>query len=238
MPKYTRPGEVVRADEVPGAVSYWRFDEGEGETAADAKSLATGTLRGARWVPGIRGTALEFDGQSGWFEFGPEVPLRFGDNAPFTVSCWVKPKSRHGPVFNFRGEKDRVIDTATIVGVWAENGKLCSWMRRDGSIFFPNEQFSPDELVPDEWHHVAVVRHRGGTVEVYQDGVLATRQESRESDGAFTLKYGSLGREMFPRHRPGQRDDPTTKHLEGAVDEFAAFGRALTPSEIARLAGR
>lgn len=48
---------------------------------------------------------------------------------PESVGCWVKPQSRNGPVFSFRGPKHPTIDTATILGVWVENGRLCSWAR-------------------------------------------------------------------------------------------------------------
>jgi hypothetical protein len=112
------------------------------------------------------------------------------------------------------------------------------WARKDGSIFFPNEQFSPDELALDVWHHVAVTRQSDGTVEMYQDGVLASRRASRDSNGSFTLKFGTLGWERYPHHRAGGRDELANKFLAGAIDEFAAFDRALTDREIARLAGR
>lgn len=232
LPKYTPPNPPVAATDVPGAVAYWRFDEGDGATAEDSVGGLLGTLHGAKWVRGIRGQALEFDGRADWFDFGPTEALDFPADGAFTVSCWVKPASRIGPVFTLRGEER--LGTATIFGVWLENGTLCSWVRKDGSLLFPNEQFSPDPLVPNEWHHVALVRHADGTVDLYQDGVLASRRQSVKSRGGVTTKFRALGWERHPRLRPGKGDDLRAKYFQGAIDEFAVFHRALTAAELAR----
>jgi len=152
------------------------------------------------------------------------------------VSCWVKPASQIGPVFTLRGEER--FGAATILGVWLECGRLCSWVRKDGSLMFPNEQFSPDPLVPNEWQHVALIRQRDRTVELYQDGALAARRQSEESRGDVTTKFRALGWERHPRLRPGKAGDLRAKYFQGAIDEFAVSNRALTAAELASLAGR
>jgi hypothetical protein len=53
-----------------GLLAYWSFDEGQGDQAANTGSpnAEFAVLRGAKWIDGKRGKAVEFDGVSAYCE--------------------------------------------------------------------------------------------------------------------------------------------------------------------------
>ena len=53
--------EVVKQKE-PGLIGWWKFDEGSGETAGDSSGYGNDGLTGARWIDGVLGKALDFQG--------------------------------------------------------------------------------------------------------------------------------------------------------------------------------
>ncbi|MBU0579479.1 hypothetical protein KJ628_05955, partial [Patescibacteria group bacterium] len=62
----------VAANASADLVAHWRFDEGSGTIAADVSGNGNdGTLRGdPRWVAGVIGGALEFDGNGDYVDCG------------------------------------------------------------------------------------------------------------------------------------------------------------------------
>ncbi|HRR96284.1 MAG TPA: hypothetical protein P5150_06095 [Candidatus Ratteibacteria bacterium] len=55
-------GDLSFAEE-KGLVAYWSFDEGSGDIVKDNSSNGNnGKINGAKWVEGVRGYGLEFDG--------------------------------------------------------------------------------------------------------------------------------------------------------------------------------
>lgn len=229
-PALPPPGEVPDASGMPGLMGYWRFDEGEGETARDAVNGAVGTLHGAKWVPGIRGKALAFDGKTDWFDFGKSLELNIPNESAFTAACWVKSSAQSGPVFEFKGPQKGVLCIAL------NGGKLLAQVRRDAGRL-PADLISPNAFSPDVWHHVAISRGSGGRVELFQDGVSVTSTLSPFTRGGITTNSRSLGWD-----RRGNERDRHALHqaayLNGAIDEFVLFERALSAAEIAKLAGR
>lgn len=86
---------------VGGLIGNWSFDDGSGETAADAVNGNNATLTNTpTWTTGKIGGGLEFDKDQN--EYGvisniSQVPT--GDNAGLTMSLWVKPTE--APVNNW-----------------------------------------------------------------------------------------------------------------------------------------
>ncbi|MDP2236989.1 MAG: hypothetical protein Q8J88_11190 [Bacteroidales bacterium] len=50
---------------VPEPAVFWKFNESQGNIASDAMGLLEGTATGNKWVAGINGNAIEFDGVTG-----------------------------------------------------------------------------------------------------------------------------------------------------------------------------
>jgi len=106
----------------PGLRAHWSFDEGRGDKAVDSgPHRLEARLRGCQWVPGVRGTALQFNGTSDQVDLSDSNVLSFSENAPFTIAAWVKTASFEGHVLSFRIAQDRTFDLLNIFSSSAEN---------------------------------------------------------------------------------------------------------------------
>ena len=74
----------------PGLVAAYSFDEGSGQTAADASGNGlTGAVDGATWTSaGKYGNALEFNGTSSYVDLGNPGALKL--TGSMTWSAWVR----------------------------------------------------------------------------------------------------------------------------------------------------
>ena len=233
---FTRAATPPAASDFPGLLAYWSLDEGKGANAFDSAAKAQAVLNGGRWVSGVRGQAVELDGTA-FVGLGESPRLNFPAQSAFTIACWVRPASDTGKVFWFRNHPDGL----AIVGVHLDGGKLRGWVRHDGGVFHPNsfggEVAAPHPLRTGEWYHVALVRHANGQPEMYQDGrSLGRAKGGRETTGKVTTNTRTLGVDAHallqnPNHSEAQP-------LQGALDEFCVFNRALSAVEVAKLAGR
>jgi hypothetical protein len=238
QPKFEKPKSPPAAADFNGLLAYWPLDEGAGTQALDSQNKRKAALYGGgKWVPGIRGQALEFNGANECLDLGASPELNFAAGAPFTLACWVKSDARSGKVFWFRGHPDGL----PIIGVQLVNGKLQGWVRNDGGIFHPHsfggEVTGKEPLRSGEWHHVALARTAAGEPLLFQDGRLVDRAKGgRETQGRITTNVRALGVDahaMLKNPRDGE-----VQPLVGCVDEFCVFNRVLTEEEVAKLAGR
>jgi len=79
-----------------GPVGYWKFDEGNGQTAFDSSGSNDGTLgtgssvdaSDPAWTTGMHGTALSFDGQDDYVSVADSSSLDITD--AITLEAWVK----------------------------------------------------------------------------------------------------------------------------------------------------
>ena len=73
-----------------GLVAYYPFDEGEGATVTDQSGNGhNGIIKGAKWVDGVSGHALEFE--KNWVNLGS-----FGDYSnKVTFTGWFKTSSQN-----------------------------------------------------------------------------------------------------------------------------------------------
>lgn len=68
-------------------VAYWNFDEGIGDILYDRSGNGyDGKIYGAKWVVGIRGEALYFDGVDDYVDIGDVLDF----DGDFTISAWVR----------------------------------------------------------------------------------------------------------------------------------------------------
>src|SRR5205085_1308912 len=84
-----------------------------------------------------------------------------------------------------------------------------------------------------QWHHVALVRHADGSLELFVDGTSQPAPPGAPAapvlPGAITTSWRTLGCE---RHRVVRDGQPAEAYFNGGVDEFCIFGRALTAREV------
>ncbi len=202
-----------------GLIAYWPFDEGAGNQTVDPVGGLDGRLEGRpKWSKGKVGGAMSFDGIGAYIA----IPTLYLDS-DFSISAWVR----------LRGQIDNNqvlagMDDSCNLNFSQKNFRLYS-----GALpFMFDTQGKPswDEVigttiqVPDVWSHVAITR-KNGDLQVYQNGNL-------DGTGAWSgvFLFNRIGRGF--RLTAGVR---SITHLQGDIDEFRLYNRALTPAEVSAL---
>jgi hypothetical protein len=224
-------GEVPAIGKLPGLIAYWPFDEGDGDKAADASGNGNdGTIKGAKWIKGIRGKALWFHDQNVYFDYGSGPAFNFAAKATFSITGWIQTKAAVGTIVSQRHSKDGGPD----IEISLNNGKLAALVREDGGEFGQAALLTGAPVHDGIWHHFALSRQAEGVVELFIDGKTQGKTSSPQSAGAITTDLRSVAREQYwLTVKPG----PGWAHWNGCIDELAIFSRAVSEAEIQRLAG-
>ncbi|MEO8616839.1 MAG: LamG-like jellyroll fold domain-containing protein [Luteolibacter sp.] len=204
----------------PGA--RLKFDETSGTMAADSSGHGWhGTLvNGAAWAAGKYNNAVSLSGSAhGTLPAG--VVSTLGD---FTISTWVKLNS----VSNWTRIFDFGSGTGTYMYLTPQNGSTgkigYAILTRGGS----EQQISGGSpLQTGTWTHVAVTLS-GSTGTLYVNGV------SVGTNPSMTAKPSALA--GTPQNYIGRSQFSADPYLDGAVDEFRIYNRALSLAEIQSLA--
>jgi hypothetical protein len=223
-PACTTQGKVWKfktwIEPIPGLISLWEFDEGNGTTAHDSVSKNHGTINGATWTTGQIDGALSFDGVNDYVDMADTVKDYLGTN--YTVSAWIKADTisnnkailsyRHStegnPVLFFLGQYYTNVDFAV----------------RDNSHNLAQPSFM-DAITANTWYHVAGVRE-GNNVNVYVNGVSGNPVS--ETLGAISPDNLKIGANQWG-------GNPVSNHFDGAIDDVRIYNRALTAGEILEL---
>ena len=161
------------------------------------------------WVPGIFGTALDFDGSNDLVSIAAFDPPNIG-----TVALWFKastssvqqrPLGGHD-AFEFNFES---------------GGKIYNQFFAAGSEYTA----STSSFNAGQWYHLAGTWDFGTSrQEIYINGVLDASSDVNADDdpgGPFTLSIGV---------RTGK-----TQYYAGLIDEVRIYSRVLSPAELAQL---
>lgn len=228
------PGQPPPATDFQGLLAYWSLDEGKGMRASDSSGKNNhGTVHGASWTPGIRGTALHFNGPPDYVDYGDAPGLNFQANKPFTFAGWFKTTADLGTLLSQRNAKDGGPD----IDLHIAARDLEAVIREDGGEFGNLARVRTSLPVSDgAWHHFALMRRPGGRIDLYLDGRRGASGMGSHAEGAITTNLRALGSERYWVKDGGQRLDRA--FFRGSLDEVCIFGRALTDDEIRKLAGR
>jgi hypothetical protein len=155
---------AVFAQQDTGLVARWTFDEGAGASALDQAGGLKDAIQGHfKFVPGIAGTGLKFDGYTTRVvREGSKAP-RLGD--AFTMEAWVAMASlpwNWCPVVS--QEKDGMTGVSFGVGPKGEFGLKVSvrgeWV----------ECISPVRIAVKKWAHIAATFEAGKGITIFLDG--------------------------------------------------------------------
>jgi hypothetical protein len=188
------------------------------------------TLHGGRWVAGVRGTALQFDREGDYLDYGDSPRLNFKAGAAFTFAGWVKTAAQRGTVVSQRNSKDGGAN----IDLTINGGQLSALVRSDGRELGEHAAVSGGAINDGEWHHFALTRDTGRTIELFIDGVSQGMGSGADAGGPITTNLRALGSE---RYWVQSGLEPAKRYLVGAVDEFCIFDRALSAAEVRKLAG-
>ncbi|QIJ61264.1 LamG-like jellyroll fold domain-containing protein [Streptomyces sp. JB150] len=198
----------------------WALDEGTGTTARDdgpnAKALTL--TEGTTWTPGVRGSALRFDGRGAHAETDGPVLDTTGS---YSVSAWVRLDGLPG-------------NYATAVSQDGRRQASPFYLQYgQGAFAFSTPGGHRARLVttPElgRWYHLVGVRDGStGEITLYVDGErAATVTAGPNYVGTGPLAVGRA-----------QWDGTDTDFWNGAVDEVQAYDRALTAEEVSALHAR
>jgi beta-galactosidase len=203
-------------------VVHLRFDETSGTTATDSSGNGwNGTLiNGPTWASGSNGrinNAVSLDGSDDYVTLLSGVVSNLND---FTISVWVK--------LNSVSTSSRLFDFGTGTNNYmfltpSSNSAVRFAIRTPG---VGEQTISGTTALPaGAWTHVLVTLS-GSTGKLYVNGAPVGTNSS------MTLFPSSLGNTTSNYIGRSQFDDP---YLNGYVDEFQIFNRALSDTEIAVL---
>ncbi len=209
------------ASQKPDLVAWYKMDETEGTVVSDSSGNGKNgvLIGGPSWEPGKIGNAVHLRGIK-------HIALPEGlvsSLSDFTVSCWVKldSVSTWSRIFDFGS------NTSVYMGFTPtdDSGGARFGITTNGSLTAYKMQ-THAYISTGKWRHFAITLSDQIGI-LYIDGVKASVNNAillRPSNlGKTTRNY--LGKSQFT-------DDP---YLQGLLDDFRIYNRALNPTEIAAL---
>lgn len=241
----SKPDSLPAKDRVPGAIAWWDFNEGAGDTLHDLTGNGHhGIIHGATWVPGMDsiGKALNFKGAG-----GVTVP---GDSQTkvnsFTFSAWIK-QSGNADIFPILEWQE----PNALVGVHLEcntsgwaiplPGAFYANLRpHDASASQPGDVRERNLVYTEggssqgaRWNHVVLAYDKDTRVaRIHVNGKLKAQRALQpftpRTTGALLLGFRSKDSQEWL----------AGSGLVGTLDDAALYGRALTEAEIQLLYGK
>ncbi|WP_314172087.1 LamG domain-containing protein [Streptomyces winkii] len=213
---------------VRGAVLEWLFDRADGDTVADtSKNGSDGTLTGDP-LPKLAGGGVQFDGDQSVVSNGPVLDTE----TSFSVSARVKLDDTDERQVVVSQDADQ--SSGFLLQYDADEDR---WEMRipvedeeDAEEADADEAASDFGAEPGEWTQLTgVYDDPDDEIRLYVDGRLVDTTGHEEGDFASEGDF-AVGR--------GLSFGDGFRGLLGTVDDVRAFGRALTTSQAAALAGR
>lgn len=202
-------------------VAEWRFDETGGVAEDEAPGAHDGTLvNGVSRVPGVRGTALQFDGVDDYVQVPDAADL---DGMPgLSVSAWVRlddlPVQTYVPV-----GKDASSAQASYRLTVNSSGIAAFAVKTASNGWYTTGTTAAGGLIDaGVWHHL-VGTYDGSTVRIYLDGVLV-------GTGVASIS-GAIATGTSPV-RFGAASFANIDPYDGALDDVQIFDSALSATEI------
>ena len=196
------------------------FNETGGSVANDGSGLGRpgALVNGPVWAAGNFANAVDLDGADDYVALPAGVVAGLND---FTIAAWVNPEvnGNWARLFDFGTGTDNYMFLAPT------NGSVLRFAIRTPSV--GEQQLSASPLPAGVWSHVAVTLS-GNTATLYVNGV------SVATNTAVTLRPSSLGNTTNNWIGRAQFPDP---YLNGKVDDFRIYNRALSLAELGRLRG-
>jgi hypothetical protein len=205
-------------------VVWYQFDQSSGTTATDSSGNGQHAtlVNGASWIGGTIGNAVNLDGSNDYVSMPTGVVSSLND---FTIATWVNldSSSNWSRIFDF--------GTGTSVNMFLtpQNGST-------GAVRFAittgggssEQQITGSSALPTgTWTHVAVTKS-GNTGTLYVNGSVVGTNNS------MSLSPASLGNTN--QNWIGQSQYSADPNLDGQIDDFRIYNRALSGSEVDDLA--
>ena len=204
-------------------VAYYKFDETSGTTAADCTANAkNGTLYGnCTWATGLTNNALSIPGGTGDYVGLPTGIVSGLTN--FTIVAWVKltSVSTNMRIFDFGTSTTNYMEMTPKHS--NSSGKIQFYIRTSSTT---KSVTGTAALPTGSWQQVAVTLS-SQTLTLYVQGAQVGQITN------CTINPNSLG--STTNNYIGKSQTSSHPHLNGLVDGFRIYNRALTGTEITAL---
>lgn len=219
---------------VPSLQGYWKLDDTAGTTSADAGNHDNGyaprplTLSGdAAWAPGKTGNGVHFGGTG----YGTTSGSVVDTSRSFTVSAWAKTDDLAG-YYGVIGQKDPTTNAPSFLLRYSPDVK--AW------IFGVNSDSSKQDG-PMNW------AYQSDSVTKAGEWTLVTGVFNTETKQILMYVNGKLTGRSTYEGTPWNATGPLTigayvtggltHQFKGSIDQVQVWQQALTPSQIAGMAG-
>lgn len=214
-------GSFATEEVSPGALAYWRFDEGGGSTTYDSQQGTAGTVSGAIWRPKdmcITGHCLSFDGTNDLVDTGKDFSWAQTDS--FSISTWVNMKKSANATILGKGTTGstweysmKVSGTTPTFTYWNTSGT--------GAISLVSNK----ALTLNRWHHIELAYDGpASTAYMYLDGALTNTQTG--VSGTFQNRSNNLN------IGGGYYNSGAAGYFPGFIDEVKIYNYARSGAEV------
>lgn len=225
---------AVQGDVRLGLLGYWSFDENSENTGPDFSDFTDHSGNDLHFhesegvgflAPGALGTGVYFDGVDDFIESPLSISDSIGWNDDFTISLWVNLPQEQvnlGTTLNriLLRTTTSISDNISFRNATNPSSNKIQYFRNDGTNRVT--LLSTSEINDGRFHHL-LVKKQSDQLFLFIDGVL----EDQKTD-VTTLN------EDFESLRLGRNIGPTSA-LNGTIDEFGIWSRALTDTEVLQL---
>jgi hypothetical protein len=212
------PTDSGPIDLVSGLSGHWQFDEGTGTSTADrSEGTNTGYLvNGPTWQTGKKGESVRFDGADDYIRVDA-FRTQNANNQEGTVAFWLYQETADGANHFLSADTDHFIN------IRCTSGLIAFQLRNSATTAAIN--FTGKAIPLNQWVHYVITWNLTSSA-IYRDGVLDTQTASVASP------YVSLeGATLYLGHDRAIQD----RSMQGQLDEFRIYTRALRASEAAAL---
>lgn len=202
--------------------TWYKLDETSGTTAYDSSGNGGNAtlVNGPTWVVGRTGNAVNLDGSNDYLSMPGGIISGLND---FTITAWVRPDtiSSWSRIFDFGTGTSRNMFLTPRGG----SGVIRFAITTNGNG--AEQQINGNSaLASGSWQHVAVTLS-GNLGILYLNGVEVGRNTN------MTLRPSSLG--STGNNYIGRSQYTVDPYLDGQVDNFRIYNRALSAAEIGNL---
>jgi|GEM_PF-2411706 len=235
-----RPQPVILTNIITGSATlttglrgYWHLDEADTGDRADSSPVGSNTLtnvNGVGWTAnGKIGNASDFERSNNQYlkiESNQAVGLNF--NHSFTLVGWIKRESL-GQDMILAGKYEYGVSKRAYRFQLNSNDRLRLIVSPDGTFKTAYSTIGGSTLTStSSWYHVAAVFDVGAQrSKLYLNGNL---------DADKSITYDSIFQTTSPFMLGANLNNgQVTQHFDGLMDEWRAYNRALSQSEIQAL---
>lgn len=215
---------VMHAPNGGGNVAWYKFDETSGAAAIDSARGNNATIIGATGSRAIGQfeNALQLKSANSQYVNMPEGIV--SDLDDFTIALWVKPTTMATWARIFDFGKDT--DTNMFLTLRTATNNLPRFAIKVNGSAEQTLTSTSMTLSTNAWYHIAITKS-GNTARMYINGNLAATNSN------MTLKPSDMG--LTKNNYIGKSQYSADPYLDGTVDEFSLFDRALSADQIKAL---